>query len=587
MEKRYSRRAHLTMRDRVRNYGEDNQKLIFILLAVTTLVVFIPTVLTPLHSDDFIYVLHNDQWSNLVWRYFNWSGRIVADSFSLVVLQLPKFLTSLVQALIWTGLIFLITTLPSFVNENFKFHKLHFIVIFLLYWVANPNLGQTSLWTVGFANYLFTNFLIVAYFTLLFYLQNKKLSSLSVIGLALLATLAGNSNENTSIVLVLLTIAMLLIEKNKKVFIIALPFTVLGTLLLLLSPGQSARLEHPSFQVIREQSIFERLWNYFSTSLFIETFKSFVWLFAIFVLVSFIYLVQKKTLQKRNIVYSIIFFFAAILSNAAFGGSYVFPVALRSLNGALILFLISLSFYIEDLIFDKKALRQSSITYLILLLLIPFSFGYCYATKSVYMLSRQFKIRESTISEAKKDNPKVVYIPNFYVGKLYNPSDSIDMFQGRVGQYAGIKPTVSIKQFDKDFSFDYGNKRLVNKRQFPLNRDLGNNIHLKAINILPDTRSLNKYSVNMIFDSSLKEKYEANRYRLIIHVVWKRQGNVSNQIFNADTSLNNQLAIDGKYIFSSPIGDIRLQDILSIQTGIFDTQTQENLNETVVNINHK
>lgn len=74
---------------------------------------------------------------------------------------------------------------------------------------------------------------------------------------------------------------------------------------------------------------------------------------------------------------------------------------------------------------------------------------------------------------------------------------------------------------------------------------------------------------------------------LIIHVVWKRQGNVSNQIFNADTSLNNQLAIDGKYIFSSPIGDIRLQDILSIQTGIFDTQTQENLNETVVNINHK
>lgn len=94
------------MRDRVRNYGEDNQKLIFILLAVTTLVVFIPTVLTPLHSDDFIYVLHNDQWSNLVWRYFNWSGRIVADSFSLVVLQLPKFLTSLVQALIWTGLIF-------------------------------------------------------------------------------------------------------------------------------------------------------------------------------------------------------------------------------------------------------------------------------------------------------------------------------------------------------------------------------------------------------------------------------------------------------------------------------------------------
>ncbi len=216
MEKRYYRKTRSVSEGRNQKLELKSNKSIFILLALATLFVLIPTVFTPLHSDDFIYVLHNDQWSNLVWRYFNWSGRIVADSFSLVVLQLPKFLTSLIQSLIWTGLIFLITTLPGIVNQKFKFHKLHFIIIFMLYWVDNPNLGQTSFWTVGFANYLFTNFLILAYFTFLFYLRDRKLNSLSMVGLIILATLAGNSNENTSIVIVLLTMVMLLIEKNKK-----------------------------------------------------------------------------------------------------------------------------------------------------------------------------------------------------------------------------------------------------------------------------------------------------------------------------------------------------------------------------------
>lgn len=125
------------------------------------------------------------------------------------------------------------------------------------------------------------------------------MNSLSILALVVLAILAGNSNENTSIVLVLLTMVMLVIEKNKKVFLVALPSTILGALILLLSPGQRVRLEAPSFQVMREQSIFERIWNYFSSSLFIETFKSFMWLFAIFILLSFIYLIQRKVLQKE------------------------------------------------------------------------------------------------------------------------------------------------------------------------------------------------------------------------------------------------------------------------------------------------
>lgn len=108
MEKSYSPKTHLASQNIIQKHEKKSKKTTFILLAITLLIVFIPIFFTPLHSDDFIYVLHNDQWSNLVWRYFNWSGRIVADSFSLVTLQLPKILASLIQALIWTGLIFLL-----------------------------------------------------------------------------------------------------------------------------------------------------------------------------------------------------------------------------------------------------------------------------------------------------------------------------------------------------------------------------------------------------------------------------------------------------------------------------------------------
>ncbi|MBO0454052.1 DUF6056 family protein [Candidatus Enterococcus murrayae] len=580
------------MENSKRNYTKKHNKikynkkvLFFFFLAVAFIIVLIPQVFTPISSDDTLYVVNNSKWSSMTWRYMNWSGRIVADVSSLILLQLPPFIYIFLKAAIWISLITLISQLPSVLEKKFIYNSKNFVVIFLLYWIANPNLGQTSFWTVGFTNYILTNFFIVAYFTLIFFLKDRNSNFLHIPGVAILGLLSGNSNENTSIVVVLLTLVFLLIERNKKVFLIGLPFTVVGMLTLLLSPGQHERLQNPAFQISRELSVFQRLWNYFSSPWFIDTFKSFSWVFVTFILIGFIYFFKHQLPRKNNLIYCLIFFFSAIIANAAFGGSYVFPVALRSLNGSLILFLISLAFFMFDLSYIEVPIYKRSIFYLVILLCFPFILTYYFAAKSVISLQGQFQIREQAILDGKKHNQKEIYIPNYYVGKLYNPSDSIDMFQGDLNGLYGVKASTSIVPFNKDFSFDYSNKKLVNSEQISLNRSFGKRIRLKALNIFPDERTINAYSINFTFDKSLLKEYSSDDFILFIHVNWKRGSSTTETRFNADTSLNNQLSVDGKYIFSSPIGDIRPKDISSINIGIYHPLTKSNYVETTVEVN--
>ncbi|WP_270328078.1 DUF6056 family protein [Enterococcus malodoratus] len=563
------------------------KKGIILCLVISFVLVLIPIVFTPVSSDDFIYITRNPTWSNLAWRYMNWSGRIVADAASLIMLQLPPIIYNFFKATIWVGLITLIAQLPSILNKEYKWEFKNFVIIFLLYWIANPNLGQTSFWTVGYSNYLLTNFFIVAYFSLIFFLKGENLKFWHILSISILGLLAGNSNENTSIVVVLLTLVFILLEKQKKVFLIGLPFTLIGTLSLLLSPGQNERLQYPAFQVPREQSLFHRLWNFFSSPWFIDTFKSFSWIFVTFIFIGFIYFFKRQYPKKQNIVYSLVFFFSAIVANAAFGGSYVFPVALRSLNGALVLFLISISFFLKDLSYFKSSLFKNEVFYLILLLCIPFTFSYFYATKSVVSLRGQFQVRQEAILYGKKHNQKSIHIPNYYVGKLYTPSDSIDLYQGNLGDYYDVNASVGIIPFNKDFSFDYSNKKLVNAEQIPLDEYFGTKVHLKALNIFPDDRSPNSYSINLTFDNSLLKDYSADDSILFIHVNWKRESQQSITLLNADTSLNNQLSVDGKYIFSSPIGNVRPQDIVSVDIGIYNTKTKTNSVQTTVDMSKK
>lgn len=242
----------------------------------------------------------------------------------------------------------------------------------------------------------------------------------------------------------------------------------------------------------------------------------------------------------------------------------------------------------SDLLWSEKApLHRRSITYLVVLLCLPFFFTYYYATKSIVSLHGQFKVREQAILSGKEQQDKAIYIPNYYVGKLYKPSDSIDLYQGDLNAFYNVKSNIKIVPFDKDFSFDYSNKKLINARQIPVNRSFGDEIRLKAINIFPDKRNFNKYSINLTFDNDLLKEYMSDDSLLFIHVNWNRDSTQGTAMLNADTSLNNQLFIDGKYIFSSPIGDVRPQDIKSVDVGIYSMKSKTNIVQTTVNMKNQ
>ena len=167
---------------------------IFLCVGIAIIMIIIPLIFTPISSDDFIYITNNSEWSDISWRYMNWSGRLVADIASLILLQLPPIIYIFFKATVWVGMISLISQLPSIFNKSYTWNTNNFIVIFLLYWIANPNLGQTSFWTVGFTNYILTNFFIVLYLSSIFFFKDRRMKLWHFLIIPILGLLAGNSN---------------------------------------------------------------------------------------------------------------------------------------------------------------------------------------------------------------------------------------------------------------------------------------------------------------------------------------------------------------------------------------------------------
>ncbi|WP_408539184.1 DUF6056 family protein, partial [Salmonella enterica] len=102
------------------------------------------------------------------------------------------------------------------------------IFLFFLYFIANPALGQTNFWLVGSANYLWTNMFIAIYILISIYLSNGKKSNLILFVYAISSIFAGCSNENTSLVVVLISVAYFFIMNRNKYLLIGVFGSAIG-----------------------------------------------------------------------------------------------------------------------------------------------------------------------------------------------------------------------------------------------------------------------------------------------------------------------------------------------------------------------
>ncbi|MFC4760732.1 DUF6056 family protein [Fructobacillus durionis] len=470
--------------------------LISIILFVITL---IPNLLIPFVSDDVSFALVTGEHGfirNLVSMsyhfYFDWSGRLLTDFESRVLLQFPHFFVALFKSAALVLLIFLIAQLPSNVFKKKNISAFSFVFIFIVYWICNPNLGQTTFWTVGASNYLFTNVWILVYLNLAFYTDFRTKNIIKKILYFLVAFAAGLSNENTAPVVVLLSLGLVIYNflKTKHYsfnWITGTLFSVIGASVLILAPGNSIRQEISS-PIFKQESLFVKIHDFFVNGVFTYSFSNYGFFFLIFTLILIAAFLFNKS-DRKAMSWTIIFGAMGILSNALFTFSPEIPQ--RALQGAFVFFLVSMSFAINQLLSAEvtSKIEKVSISILFLPLLVFFVLSYSLEVHSFNLAGKESAIRIHLMKEAAKNHSGSVNIPSWYIGRVLRPNnDPYDRyFNHKIGQYYGYYGYVH----EVRAHFDYTDSKLLSKTQFAV-RD---NPVFSKINIYNDDENLNRKTV--------------------------------------------------------------------------------------------
>lgn len=214
-------------------------------------------ILTPLIADDYSYALNinNEHLNGIkdiieyqIQHYFGWGGRTVAHTIGQIFLLFPKILFSTCNAFVYSALVYLIYQHAKKDKED---KPLLIPLLHLLMFFTIPVFGQTTIWMIGSCNYLWTTAIIM--FFLLQYRKGIKDTKLRIVLMFLLGIIAGWTNENTAvglIVVIFLSTILFNIEitKKKKIKynvvkyqISGLIGSIVGFLTMILAPGNYVR----------------------------------------------------------------------------------------------------------------------------------------------------------------------------------------------------------------------------------------------------------------------------------------------------------------------------------------------------------
>ncbi|MGL5038112.1 MAG: DUF6056 family protein [Aeromonas sp.] len=394
---------------------------------------------TPLLSDDYIYMRFGGHPDLLTRHYLSWSGRLAADITSSTILSsLPKTVYAALNSLALVILLWLCVRLPSFVCKEklSTIDSATFCIIFIMYWIASPNIRDTTFWMVGAANYVWTNLYILMFICIFSFAMKKHFKYRYVPIVFLCALIGGVTNENTGwVTCAYVALCYLHNRSNENVkrffYIYAAGFCggLAGWLTLILSPGNSIRAAlYPHWY---SMSIFQRIdihiYDRFPVAIsnYSFVFITMILFFAIKMLRSSTFVMATRVLQSEDSIVHceseafvrkmFLFFiccgFVSMLMMV--GAPEVLP---RSGNGALVFFLIALS----CMIYILNKVDFSYLTSLIQYVVIA-SLGILYFIPSYYLVyfsqqrvAYQDEIRGILLDKAVRDGADVVSIPDFH-----------------------------------------------------------------------------------------------------------------------------------------------------------------------------
>lgn len=220
--------------------------------------IFKLNIMTPLWSDDYLYsLLYNSSnpiksISDLVESQYNhyllWGGRTVGHTIVQLLLLTDPICADFINSLVYVFLIILVY-IHSIGYFSFKYVYLLFFINMLL-WFFIPSFGETILWITGSGNYLWCIVIILSFLLpYRLYLnskQKRKHFFIKVLIMFCFGILAGWTNENVGISLIIMILFFIILIKNKTNSIplwtvSGLIGCIIGFYLLISAPGNFER----------------------------------------------------------------------------------------------------------------------------------------------------------------------------------------------------------------------------------------------------------------------------------------------------------------------------------------------------------
>lgn len=385
-------------------------------------------IMTPLWADDYFYSLSytggkilsiKDILSFQYLHYMNNGGRSIVHIIAQILLICPPLIADILNSCVF--ILFIIVVYIHCKGRDREHNPILFMLIFFSVWFIQPAFGETVLWLTGSANYLWGMCIVVIYLLPYRLYNGKKTRSeiLKTIALFLFGIIAGWTNENVSVSLVVMLFLWFIYWKIKSYKIPAwaiggLIGAILGCCALLLAPGNFVRADFSS----TNQSLFA---YYYKFNIYTMRFMHNLGYLNIISSILLILVLKFSNLPKKLFL-SLIFIYAVGVLAATYSmlASPSFPG--RAWFGIITLNIIIFGIIFYNLNFQAKFIRF--IRYFILgIVSISFIFNFYNTFKDIKELSIMWHNRDLFIKEAVKENKETVEISLIPIKSKYTFGD--------------------------------------------------------------------------------------------------------------------------------------------------------------------
>lgn len=379
--------------------------------------------LSPMQSDDFSYYNLGLSLDKHINHYLTWSGRFIADYVSVSLLHISnKIIQSSLISFSMVLMIFLISYLPSIILKQ-QYSYLSFILLFVMYWVTNPTLGQTLFWVVGAANYLYTNLLIVIYLYLLT-LYYKNRNTPSYIMLIIISSIVGFSSENTTWIALLFSLSTSFViyktNSDYKIWLSSLLVAISFTFMIF-SPGNSIRAHSGHFDDFYALNFTTRVFEFLIYTLPTGLIK----MAPIIIPTTLIYWISHKNHLPKKLKNTCLILFT--LSFLSLSSMVMSPLlSSRSLSGPILFLLLANSVLIHFLCSTQIIYCKKLLLTLYIALSCMFTISCVLIVKSYSSLHYQEQLILKEISTTKEKKLTSIILPDFYYPPSLRKRDALD-----------------------------------------------------------------------------------------------------------------------------------------------------------------